>query len=411
MNHNNIFPPAIVTPLDYHMGIDIARSLGNYGIEVFGVDCYSDSSIPGIHSKYVKFLEAPSPENNDGKDYINFLVNFGRLGTKRKVLFPLSDSHVQLISKHREDLEKYYQFVLSGYEILKKIASKDGLYSIASEFGIPAPTTIFINHGEDIHHLSRDISYPAILKPTRSEIWQKSEIKDLLKSGITSGQAKVLKCNNPEEIIHAYEQIAPIDDRLIIQEVIPGEDSRLVYFAFYMNRKSIPLGFFAGRKVRVIPIGFGSASYVHSYYDNDLIDTGLRLLDAIRYQGLGGIEFKLDPRDGQYKLIEFNTRFGMWDGLGERCGVDLAYIAYRDALELDVEPLTSYQQGMKWIDFQRDLRSAIANIKQGKLSIMDWLHSLRGDKMWAIYSWEDWKPGYFFTIVLIKTLLKRLFAW
>lgn len=144
---------------------------------------------------------------------------------------------------------------------------------------------------------------------------------------------------------------------MIVQELIQGPDENLTYISFYLNRKSEPLAIFAGRKFRVIPLGFGSASYVRSFHDPELVDPTLRFLRGAQYRGLGGLEFKKDSRDRRYKLIEFNTRFGMWDGLGVRCGVDMPYIAYCDALSQPLELQFVYREGVIWWDWQRDVRA------------------------------------------------------
>jgi len=230
----------------------------------------------------------------------------------------------------------------------------------------------------------------------------------MFRTGLTGGRAKVVYCESPSQLVEQFNIIAEYDDRLIVQEVIPGDDSRLVYFSFYLNKSSQPLGIFAGRKMRVIPKGFGSASYVESLFDPELIETGLSFLENCRYQGLGGIEFKKDSRDDKYKLVEFNTRFGMWDGLGTRCGVDLPFLAYCDSLELPIEPQLTYKEGVLWVDFQRDFRAALEYIRAGELSLLDWVKSLRGNKMVAIYDRDDWRPGIIFTLILFKKMILRM---
>ncbi|TFH29817.1 MAG: hypothetical protein E4G98_03195 [Promethearchaeota archaeon] len=184
----------------------------------------------------------------------------------------------------------------------------------------------------------------------------------------------------------------------------------MYYVSIYMDRQSRPLAVFAGKKDRVIPVGFGSASFVHSFYDPELIETALQILTVTQYQGLAGVEFKKDSRDETYKLIEVNTRFGMWDGLGAKCGMDIAYIAYRDTLNLPVKPSSSYRTGVIWLDWQRDLRAAVAYRRKGTLTWRAWFSSLRGEKMWAIYSRSDPLPGIFFTFRLIQKFLGRLFS-
>ena len=147
---------------------------------------------------------------------------------------------------------------------------------------------------------------------------------------------------------------------------------------------------------------------MRSFHDPELEQVALQLLSGVQYQGLGGIEFKKDARDGCYKLIEFNTRFGMWDGLGVRCGVDTPYIAYQDTLARPVEPQGTYRENIIWVDWHRDLRAFWIYRQHGQLTLGQWLRSLRGEKMWAVYSRDDWRPGVTFSLNLIRLLWARL---
>jgi predicted ATP-grasp superfamily ATP-dependent carboligase len=398
--------PAVVTPLDVHMGLDIARSLGARGIPVYGID--SDPSAPGKYSKYARFLRCPDPALDGGAAYIRFLVEFGKKLARRAVLFPLSDKHVLLCSKEREALSPFYEFVMPDHETVLALTTKNGLDSTARKFDIPAPRTIFIQPEDDIDAVAAKLDYPVVLKPVESTFWHRPEIARVLRGHPLGGRAKIVLCCTPVELSQSYRMIAAYDPRLIVQEVIPGEDHRLVYFSFYMDRNSQPLGIFAGRKCRVIPTGFGSASYARSIVDPALTEAAFHLLRSVGYKGLGGVEFKQDARDGRYKLVEFNTRFGMWDGLGRRCGVDLAYIAYADAIHLAVEPALTYRENVVWIDFERDLRAMLEYRRKKQITIQEWLRSLRGEKMWAVYSRDDWRPGVAYSLGMLRTLAERV---
>lgn len=403
MNNNVI--PAVVTPLDEHMGLDIARSLHKRGIPVYGLD--HDKQAVGKYSNACNLVVSPDPQK-DKSGFIEFLIQFSKQIGCKPVLIPLSDEHVLVISRNRELLEEYYEFVMPDKETIEALCTKVGLIEVAHSLNIPAPVTFFPKSADEVEQIAGQLPYPVILKPGESPQWHDPLIEKQLRHGLLEGRAKVVLCNNEGELKNAYQRLAMINPELIVQEVIPGEDSRLYYVSFYMDRNSQPLAAFAGRKDRVIPVGFGSASFVHSFHDPVLIETGLRIFQGMRYQGLGGIEFKKDPRDETYKLIEVNTRFGMWDGLGTRCGVDFGYIAYCDALKIPVKPSLSYRTGVIWLDWQRDLRAAIAYIRKRTFTWRDWLASLRGEKMWAIYSSTDPWPGVFFTFRLIRIFFARL---
>lgn len=399
-------PPAVLYPLDDHMGLDIARALTPAGIPVYGIDAYKYA--PGRFSKACHFIHCPYSEETDEKNFISFLLDFGKTLKTKAVLYPLSDRHVLLFSQYRNDLQHYYKFVMPDQEILIKLTTKDGLDSIARKYSIPAPQTYIISLDTNISDIIHRLNFPVIIKPIESSYWNSREMRRLLRKGLIAGQAKVVLCQNTGELFKAYQQTSAIDHRLVIQEVIPGDDSNLIYAAFYCNRQSELLGYFSGRKCRVFPIGFGSASYVRSFEDPRLREIIFRFLSFIRYQGLGGVEFKKDARDGSYKLIEFNARFGMWDSLGIRCGVNLPYISYRDALGLPVEKQLIFQNEMIWIDWQRDIRAFIDYKRSNKITLSHWLKSLQGKKMSAIYSKTDLNPGIAFTIGLLAKLGTRI---
>lgn len=397
--------PAVVTPLDEHMGLDIARSLGKRGIAVYGID--PDPCAVGGKSKYCQLVVCPDPKESE-QAYLQFLVDWGKKLGSKAVLYPLDDDMALLCSRERQILQAYYEYVMPDHSTMVKLSTKGGLAAAAQECDIPAPQTIMPQDAQEVETIAQHFTYPAILKPVESAYWHVPEIASLLRKNVLSGRVKVVLCHNASDLVQAYRDIATYDDRMIIQEVIPGPDGNLAYISFYLNRQSKPLSIFAGRKLRVLPIGFGSASYVRSFHDPDLERVTLQLLSGVRYQGLGGIEFKKDPRDGRYKLVEFNTRFGMWDGLGVRCGVDTPYIAYCDTLQLAVEPQLTYREDVIWVDWQRDLRAFLMYNKQGQLTLGQWLRSLCGEKMWAIYSRDDWRPGVAFTTHLFRLLGTRV---
>lgn len=403
-------PAAVICPMasPTPMGLDIARELASKGIPVYAID--SDKHDPGRYSKACSFVFCPFSEETEEEAYIDFLVEFGKtLGTKA-VLFPLTDRHVLLFSQYRDVLQEYYLYVMTPHDTLVKLTTKDGLGSIAREASIPAPQTYFLSEASDIRDIAARIPYPAILKPTESTYWGADEIDRLLRKGVLEAPAKVVLCHGAQELVDAFERVAVYDARMVVQEVIPGEDDRLVYAPFYADRTSTPLGYFSARKHRVIPTGFGSASFVETFDDPELKQLVFRILSAVGYQGLGGLEFKQDPRDGAYKLIEFNTRFGMWDGLGIPCGVDLPLIAYRDALGLPVERQLEFRTGMKWVDWQRDVRAFLDYRRKGLLTFGQWRRSLKGPRMSATYSKGDWKPGVAYTFGLVKKLGRRVWV-
>ena len=92
------------------------------------------------------------------------------------------------------------------------------------------------------------------------------------------------------------------------------------------------------------------------------------------------MEFKRDPRDGRFCLMEVNARHWKWHGLAARCGVNLSLAAYRDAIG-DPYIARRQQDGVKWIVANKDVPLALLEIARRQRSAPEYLRSLRGTRM------------------------------
>jgi len=281
------------------------------------------------------------------------------------------------------ELQKYYRFTMADHAVVESVLTKNGLHKVADQFGIPTAKVYPANSLLEVEEIASILAYPVILKPVFSPSWLREEIVSITKQNAIDGTAKVALCTDAACLLEMYKKISAYDPKMIIEEVIPGDDHNLLYFCFYLDRHSHPLVTFAGIKERVLPVGFGSATCVRSCHDPMLEEISLRLLSQVKYQGCGGVEFKSDPRDGIYKLIEFNARLGMWDSFGARCGVDIPFISYCDTLGLPIPEMNTYRENVLWIDLQRDIRSFLIYHRRGRLSLRMWLMSFLGEKEWA----------------------------
>jgi hypothetical protein len=72
------------------------------------------------------------------------------------------------------------------------------------------------------------------------------------------------------------------------------------------------------------------------------------------------VEFKRDPRDCAYKLMEVNPRLWQWHSLAAACGVNLAQIAHRDVADEPQKPVEMRRdERRRWaITFKADRRAA-----------------------------------------------------
>jgi len=132
------------------------------------------------------------------------------------------------------------------------------------------------------------------------------------------------------------------------------------------------------------------------------------LLRAVNYYGLAELEYKLDPRDGQYKLLDFNARTWGYHSLGTRAGVDFPYLLFKDQTGQPLDPCEA-RAGVRWVRTVTDLPAALAGVVHGQLSWRSYLGSLRGLHTEAVFSRDDPLPGLVEVALLPYLALKRGF--
>lgn len=366
------------------IGLTIARSLGRHGIPVVRV--HPNRLEHGLSSRYCTAVEVcPDPVDSE-EALVDFLLGLRAYGGPR-VLFPASDDSADFVARHQEALRGAFELPVARREIMETIIDKRRQYARAVELGIPIPRTWFPEAGEDGRHFAgRVVGYPCVLKPLVAHRWRRREMH------AATGGRKGFLAHDPDELATCYDRIRHVDPEVMVQEVVPGEDQRLFTFHSYLDARSEPLGYCIRRKIRQYPVDFGHCMITESCFDPVVLEQSLRLLRGIGYHGLSGVEWKVDPRSGEYLLIEINARAGQTIGIAAACGVDLPWIAFLDKLGRAVQPVRGFETGMKWLWLFGDLRSFFELRRRGALTFREWWRSLSGKKVHAVWARDDWRP-------------------
>ena len=124
----------------------------------------------------------------------------------------------------------------------------------------------------------------------------------------------------------------------------------------------------------------------------ELETLSVRFLDAIDYHGLVELEYKLDPRDGAYRLLDVNARTWGYHSLGAAAGVDFPLLLWRDQLGMHVPDVRARAGGP--VDPPGDRRAQRrARLPAGALRPLEYLRTLRGTDTEAVFSLRDPLPG------------------
>jgi predicted ATP-grasp superfamily ATP-dependent carboligase len=290
---------------------------------------------------------------------------------------------VLLVSRHRHRLEEWYHVVLPEPDVVEMMMDKARFYTYAQEEGFPIPRTFVLASRADAEQAARQLPFPCILKPPhRSQGWAQHT------------KLKAFKASNAGEFLALYDRYKQWADVLIAQEWIEGTDANLYSCNCYFDAGSQPLVTFIARKLRQWPPETGQSCLGEECRDDVVLRETVRLFRSVRYRGLGYVEMKRDERSGKYFIMEPNIgRPTGRSAIAEAGGVELLYTMYCDALGW---PLPSNLQqgygGVKWIHVRRDLQSALHYWRHGELTLPEWWRSWRGQKAYALFSWNDPAP-------------------
>lgn len=370
--------PAIVVGLDSSQGLQTARILAGRRIEVIGLS----RSASHFRNKTNTCQEVVIT-NTKTVELITTLEALGPTFEHKPVLFPCTDISVLLISRHRERLRPWFHFVLPEAGVVELLLDKPNFYTYAQDHGFPIPKTYLLRNRKDAERAAENLNFPAILKPAKkTPEWEQNV------------NVKVAKVLSKVDFLAHYDQYKPWSEILIGQESIEGEETNLYACNVYYSKGQELLGAVVSRKIRQFPLETGNGCLREECTNNHVLEATANLFETVGYMGLGYLEFKKDQRTGEYLIIEPNIgRPTGGSAIAEGCGLELLYAMYCDATGLPMNAhLKQTDYGVKWIYLTEDIQSAYQLWRKGKLAIRDWLKSLRGRKIYAVFSWKDPLP-------------------
>jgi len=373
---NSLACGALVMGADYR-ALGVVRSLGRRGIPVWLIN--QGGHLVAAASRYVlRRLPWPAADDRARLEYLVALCATHHLNGW--MLIPTDDYAVGLVSRNHDLLASKYHLTVPAWDNLRWACDKRLLHQLAKKLQVEQPWTACPSNREELADL--DCPFPVILKPALR----------LQPSSLAIPKAWLVE--DRKSLLSRFDEASALlsPENLIIQEIVPGGgETQFSYAALCKDGRS--LASIVARRTRQFPRDFGQFStYVETVDAPEVIEPAERLLAAIRFTGLAEVEFKRDPRNGQLKVLDINPRVWGWHTLSRRAGVDFPYLLWLLARGEPVPNLRGHA-GERWVYWTGDLRIAIEEVLAGRLSLRDYLRSLRGPLESAIFSWEDPIPG------------------
>jgi D-aspartate ligase len=374
--HANATVGAVVVGGDYQ-GLGIVRSLGRQNIPVVVID---DEHSIARYSRYTTHSIAVTGLR-DEKRTVDTVLEIGhRLNLKGWVLYPTREETVAAFARYRSLLSPFFRVPTPQWDTTQWVWDKRKTYSLAKDLGIPIPRTWYPKSLEELEQVTGDPPYA--VKPAIKENF------------IYATRVKAWRANSRAELRQLFEraaaQVGP--GEVMIQELIPGGGTQQVaYCAFFKDHQAI--GSLVVQRSRQHPPEFGRASTFVQTIDLPILEEmSKRFLSAINYYGLVEMEYKLDPRDGQYKLLDVNGRTWGYHTIGQSAGVDFPHMLFADMVGDPVQAQRG-RAGVKWVRLLTDVPTAALEILRGRQSLWAYLRSLRNVDIESVFNRKDILPG------------------
>ena len=339
--------PAVVLGLLW-AGLSFARSLGRRGVPVTGITMHPHEF--GTRSRYLREVSRAR-----GDEAVLKALRAHAQGDVKPVLLPERDDHVELVLRHWDELSESFELPMpDDPDVARRLRHKATLPLEAERAGVDAPRTVEADSLETLRSLG--LRPPFLLKPVEGQHFAGS-----------FGE-KVMVAQDRDRLVAAWKRARERGFDTVVQELVPDSENKIWSLFAYLGRSGRPLATVTGVKVRQGPLHFGTSAVFRTAPQRRVRELGLQLLERAGYKGFAQVEFAYDRRDGDFKLLEVNTRVPMWAGVAMTPRFDMARIAYDDLLGRPEPEPVDLQHELWWSFFAKDLAVSLRMARERDLT-------------------------------------------
>jgi predicted ATP-grasp superfamily ATP-dependent carboligase len=358
-------------------GLGIAWNLSAHSVKIYCVT--SDPHELLCASKYCHgYMRVPDVEANPARCHTALQQLADHL-PQPDILFPTTDTALLTIAKLRDHLGPFRTYIPSR-AIVETCVIKTNFYHSLTKHEIPHPRT-FYPEEQSLPVMLRALQFPVFIRPSQTQRFAQHF------------RGKGFYVTRRRALQHYLRLVHRHDLRVMVQEIIPGPVTNGYTLRGYLDQQSHPRVLYATQKLRQPSLFSNNTAWVTIPLSTiaDFANVILNYLRTLGYTGLFGAEFKRDPRDGRWKLLEINARSMGGNYLGAVCGANHVRAAYLDTLGEPVPRMTSYRSGVYYLNDMEDLLTLVKMSIHGDLTGRDLIPFVR-PKQWQQWSTDDPRP-------------------
>ena len=352
----------------HHGVLGAIRSLGRAGVPVYGV--HEDRLAPASLSRYLtgRFIWTAASEDPD--ELLGGLLAMADTIGRQAILLPTDDRAAVFIAEHGAELRRAFRFPAQPDTSPRQLADKLELYRICRDAGIASPDITIPASRADVIEFAKQTSFPIMVKLSEGSIRRQGLAM------LAAGMRPTSIAWTRTELLDLYKRAEQHEaGPVLLQTYLPAGEDWIVHG--YCNEASECLVGFTGVKLRSYPPGSGGTTFGVCRSNLALLQQAQALCRKLGYRGIMDMDWRLDPRDGRYNLLDFNPRLGAQFRLFvDDHGVDVVRAMHLDltgrAVPRGVQP-----EGRAFMAEQFDVLAVLAARRRGELTLREWRTSAR----------------------------------
>lgn len=318
--------PTLILGDEPRVVIPVARSLWRKGVPVLAAGLHEEFRPVRSRAVLRSFPLAEGATSARQKlDRLCELVSRERVD----FLIPSNDSALLFVADHYDELRALTTLACPGPAAVRAVLNKTQTMQAAVECGIGIPRSFQFAGLAELLAARDSLRFPLVAKPASKEV---------------DARFKIRYYRNPDALETEYRADPDFGSKYLLQEYAPGEG---VGIEVLMEGGQARL-LFAHRRLKEHPSAGGvSVLAVAEPLIPELVESSVRLLNHIGWNGVAMVEFRYEKSTRTATLMEINGRFWGSLALAGACGFDFPYAAWQAAHGIAVQPVAEYPRGVR----------------------------------------------------------------
>lgn len=374
-------------------GYGMVQSLAPFKMPLIGFS--TRAFHPPVYSRYLKKLVYFEGD----EDLLEKLKQTAAAYDQKPVLMLTADKFVNLVSENLEMIQDLFVIDFPSREQVHMLIDKEAFYDFARRHDFTIPQTRIVKSLEDLDLIRQAFTFPVILKPfLRTPAWIKGRFP------------KAVIIEHFEELKEWYDKVRQAENRVIVQEFIPGGDKNVVFCLVYYDESGQCIGQFTGTKIRQWPVGTGSTAVAIPNEDEQITRLTTEFFDALSYRGFGSMEFKKHDQNGRYYMIEPTVgRADLQEYVATLNGINLPLIAYSSLTGTSFQPVAQQKKAQMYINELNELKRLLFEWKKNPANFLQFFKkSSPAKRRYAYTSLKDPLVGVMTGVKIGSLFLKML---